>query len=431
MIRLLFFIIKIVVIVGIAVWVADHAGKVSIEWQSSIVETSTALLVAAVVLLMWASYTAAQAITTAKSIPRSMRLRRQLRLQGKGQKLIAEALIAFAADKKDKGVSFLRRAERLLGPSQVVDFVRSQMGSGSGMVPAASGMDFGSPYAWKQIVETHMREERLAEALQVARLFGRKYPNLPLPRRMLFDVQVRRRDFESALSIFEELHGALPRKEWRHVKAALLTARGRDALQKNQAAQAFDFARQADRLHPNWVPAILLAAEALAAEEKPNEASSLIERSWASAAHEQLGDLYLSLKTKKTVLQRAQSAEKMARKSPNNPASNLLQARALMHAGLWGQARHYASTLIKEHPHRDIFELMARIEEAENRDVMAAQDWRRKGSEAAPDEAWICENCKQPHGGWQPTCASCKSFNTLGWGTPLHKGLIEGLGARG
>ncbi len=114
----------------------------------------------------------------------------------------------------------------------------------------------------------------------------------------------------------------------------------------------------------------------------------------------------------------------MARKNPAQPASNLLQARALMRAGLWGQARHYANTLIKDHPGREAYELMAKIEESENHDIMAAQDWRRKAAEAAPDDAWICENCKQPHGHWQANCASCKSFNTLGWGTPLHKGLI-------
>jgi HemY protein len=429
-IRLLLFLLNIIVIVGLAVFVADRAGNVTFEWQDSIIEMSGALLVAIVALLMWAAYTLAQLMSAVKALPQDYRVHRHLQLQRRGHKMLSEALTAFAADRKNKGVSFLRRAEKLLGPSQVVDFVRLHLAppTTAAADQATSTMDYGSPYAWRQVVESHLADDRQTEALQIAKMFASKYPNLPLAKRLVFDAQVRRRNWEEALLVFEELRAAhiMPRKLWRHQKAALLTERAREQVIRGHMADAFDDAMQADRLNPDWAPALIIGAKALAAQDKAREAASLIERHWSKAANEQLGDIYLNLKVWKNPLQKAQSAEKMARRNPEHPASDLLLAQAFMRANLWGQARHYGDVLVKKQPSREVFELLAHVEEAQSRDLLTARDWRSKALNAPPDNAWVCDKCKQPHEHWQALCATCKSFDTLNWGVPPHKGLIKG-----
>ncbi len=428
MIKLALFILKVIALVWVAVWVAERAGKISFEWKDNVIETSAALALGGMALLMWFSYKAAKMIAAIRNTPRLYRMHNHLRQQRMGQKLLSDALGAFSEQKKGKGLKFLRKAEKLLGPSQVVDLVKTHVGEPvMGDSPSSSSMmEPTSPYAWKQIIEQHLRDNKHPEALQTATNFADKHAQLPMAKKLLFDVHVRLGHWDKALQVLEllRLQHAMPRREWRDTKAALLTERARDALEHGHEAQAFEWALQAERLHPFWVPTVLVAAHALAKQDKAKEAANLIERAWPNCGHEQLGDLYLSLRSGRNDLQKAQAAEKLAKNSPANPASRLLVARALTKAGLWGQARSTVQTLANEHPRHDYYDLLAHIEDIQTQDKTAVAQWKNLAASAPPDEAWVCTSCKQPHGEWQGTCASCHSFNSLSWAIPLHKQSI-------
>jgi len=383
LIRFLIFLLKIIALVVAAVWVADRAGKITLEWQDNVIETSAALVIGIIALLIVLAYNAARIIAELRNTPRLYRMHTHLRHQRLGQKMLSDALGAFAEHKKGQGIKFLRKAEKLLGPSQVVNLVKTHVGQ-----PA---------------------DQALA--------------SLPLNKKSRFADEVRQKNWDAAGALLEQMRLAhsMPRKDWRDTKAALLTERARDALEHNHAAQAFEWAMQADRLRPNWVPARLMAVRALAKQDKAKEASTLIERTWGACAHEQLGDAYLALRTGRSDLQKAQGVEKFTKDHLANPASRLLLARALAKAGLWGQARSYTKALAQEQPRRDYYDLLAHIEDVETQDKHAVAQWKNLAVSSAPDEAWLCNNCKQPHGEWQGNCASCHGFNTLNWGIPLHK----------
>ncbi len=427
MIRLLVFLLKIILVVFVAVWVAERAGRITFEWKDSVIETSAALALGVVALLVVISYKTAKTIAAIRNTPRLYRMHTHLRQQRLGQKMLTDAIGAFSEQKKGKGVKFLRKAEKLLGPSQIVDLVKSHVGQQAEEPTTSAVAETSSPYAWKQIIEQHLRDNKQGEALQAATSFAEKHPQLPLAKKLLFEVLVRQRSWEKAMQTLEQLrvHHSMPRKEWRDTKAALLTERAREALEHNHPTQAFEMTLQADRMHPHWVPTVLTSARALAKQDKAKEAAALIERAWPHCGHEQLGDLYLSLKTGRSDLQKAQAAEKLANSNLANPGSKLLVARALTKAGLWGQARSYAKALAEAHPRRDYYDLLAHIEDVQTNDKAAVAQWKNLAVSAPPDEAWVCTSCKQPHGEWQGICASCNRFNTLHWATPLHKQSIN------
>jgi HemY protein len=62
--------------------------------------------------------------------------------------------------------------------------------------------------------------------------------------------------------------------------------------------------------------------------------------------------------------------------------------------------------------------MMAELEEEERGDPEATARWLRKGAEAAPDPAWVCERCGGAQPSWSARCASCGSFATLVWRQP-------------
>jgi HemY protein len=104
----------------------------------------------------------------------------------------------------------------------------------------------------------------------------------------------------------------------------------------------------------------------------------------------------------------------MAKKAPASPASKRLVAEAMLRAGLLAQARFKAMDLAKDHPSRDVYGLLTRIENADHQ-PLAAQEWQAKAGDAPLGEAWVCDTCRQPHAQWQLICKSCDGFNTLGW----------------
>jgi HemY protein len=413
LISLLSFFLKLGVVVAFAVWVADRSGKVTIEWKDMVLQTSTLMLVLSVGLIAMFSYSTAKLFAFFGGASYRMRMNQRLQRQRRAEKLLTGAVDALADEKNNRALGLLRRAEKLLGSSQVVDLLRKE--AGETPVITAQG-DYSSPFAWREAIEKKLKEGRLGEARHLAESFAAKHENLGLPRRMLFEVHAHEQNWGEALYMLDLLRetGDMPRGELRQARAAALAERARLALEKGNGAEAFEYARQADRLRPQWVPALWLAAKGLAMQDKPREAAGLIEKSWAAAPHPQLGSLYLSLRTGRNDLKKAQAAENLRRRAEDNPASHLLHADALFRAGIYAQARFIAASLAKTHPSREVFTLLSQVEEADHHPA-AAQEWHKKAAESPLGEAWICSSCRQPHRSWQALCSSCKEFNTLSW----------------
>jgi uncharacterized membrane-anchored protein len=375
LIRFLFLLAKFLVFVAIAVWLSDRAGKVTFEWRDTTLQTSAALLIGVLALMLYATHKLSTWLASLRTGPKLYHMHLRLRQHRQGEKLLGRALTELEASKPTKSLRSLARAEKLLGPSEVVEAIKSKVAAPS----SASGV----PLSWREMLGS----------------------------------EIRRKNWDGALAILEEQHGSetLPRKEWRALKAALLTEQARHALHHKHEPEAFEYAMQADRLRPHWPPALLLAAESLVAQGKIKEAARFIERQWDGTPHEQLGDFYMALRTGKTELQKAQAIEKMLRRSSGQPESRMVLARAYARAGLWGQARQIAQGLAQESPRAAVFVLLAEIEEREKRNTTAAHGWRERASAAAANPAWECTACKHRHVRWQALCAYCSAFDKLEW----------------
>lgn len=384
MIRFLFALLKITLLVAATVWLANHAGRVTLEWNDSLIELPALLLVALVVVLMLLSYSAAYIMGYMRYGVRLHRMHRHLRLQRRGEKMLGAALAAQGQGRVNKAFSFANKAEKLLGPSQGVALLKAQLAA-----PAA--------------LPSAKPEGALEE-------------------------KMRQKNWDDALSFLDGQRGtqALSRKEARQAKAAILLERAREALIHHHAVEAFEAAMQADRLHPNWPPCLLVAAKALHEQGKTSAAAALIERSWPGASHKQLADYYLNLKTGRSDAQKAQTVERLVKPTDDHMAAKLFMAKAFVKAGMWGAARALLEPLVTTQPNREAFLLLAHIDETEMRDSAAGKNWRQKATEAPPDEAWVCQSCKQPHHEWQALCAGCSSFNRLQWGMPLYAGKAAG-----
>src|SRR5262249_34804022 len=131
-----------------------------------------------------------------------MRMNQRLQRQRRAEKLLTSAVTALADEKNNRALSFLRRAEKLLGASQVVDLLRKEAGE----FPAITAHgDYSSPFAWREAIEKNLKENRLAEARALAESFSAKHENLGLPKKMLFEVYAREQNWAEALHMLDLL----------------------------------------------------------------------------------------------------------------------------------------------------------------------------------------------------------------------------------
>ncbi len=420
MFRLLWFIIKLLAVVGLAIFVAENGGRVTLEWGRYVIETSVLVLAGAVLALVIVAIYTTKAMDAVGYTSRLIQMRGQLRRQRHGQELLADAMNAASLEKSKRAATLLGKAEKLLGRTAIVDVVRSHAEPAA--IVAGPVAEFTSSHAWRAAIEQKMLAGNLPEARAMAERFAELNPGLALANRMLFDIYMRQFEFEKALARLDHLRGAggMSRQELRNARAVLFAERARHGLMDGERSEAFEWAMQADRLRPSWVPALLQAVKALESQNRAREAAGLIERVWGDAAHRQLADEYLSLRTGKNALQKAQQAEKLAKKAPDHPATFYLLAKAYIGAELWGQARQYADRLVASEPSRAAYELVAATESEKGAAPSRLQELAKRAADAPPMDAWICKACHQPHAEWQAICTACNKFDTLAWEKPLY-----------
>jgi hypothetical protein len=63
---------------------------------------------------------------------------------------------------------------------------------------------------------------------------------------------------------------------------------------------------------------------------------------------------------------------------------------------------------------------MARYEREGNDDPSAAQEWDSRAAGINDRLAWRCADCGRESPDWEPVCAGCNGFDTLGW-----RGVVE------
>jgi HemY protein len=203
--------------------------------------------------------------------------------------------------------------------------------------------------------------------------------------------------------------------EARRIEAVTLLA---EAEAEREPARAFSIARDAAKLLPDFVPTVAIEANAAFRAGRLRDAEKLIEKAWARGlAHPNLAAIYAALKPDEAPVDRARRFEKLAALKPDAEESRLALAETALAAGLWGQARQALDALLGAGAKSSarLARLMARLEEGERGDLVAARRWLLQAAEAAGDPAWVCGRCNAAAAEWHARCASCGAFDRQSW----------------
>jgi HemY protein len=425
--RALLFLVKLVILVGIAVWVAERPGTVTLRWLDWELHSTVGVLIVGVIAAAALAALIYRLWRVTIRSPRDYLRRRAARRRERGYRALTQGMVAVAAGDAEEAKRQARRAAAMLNEPPLTLLLAAQAAQLDGDEEAARDYftrmierDETAFLGLRGLLMQAIRGGDDAAALELAERAYKERPQTPWVVRTLLDLQIRREQWDKALATLAQAQkiSLIAPDQARRQRAAVLVEQSRAAERAGDAAEALRLAREAHRLEAGFVPAAAQLAGLLIIGGKAREATRVIETAWAEMPHPALAQAYAALKGEEAPLDRARRFERLGEINRTTRDARLVLAEVAMAARLWGEARRHLEVAVELGPTARAFRMLAELEEEERGDAEAAARWLRKAAEAAPDPAWVCERCGGAQPGWSARCSACGAFATLVWRQP-------------
>ena len=431
MIRIVAFLVAVIVVAAVATWIAEPPGRVEIAWDDYVVETSPAVLAAAVAVAAAVVLAIAGVVRFVWIGPRRIAQARRRRRERLGYRALTQGLVAAAAGDPRRARRFARRADLLLDEPPLTLLLSAQAAQLEGDNHAARGyfeaMLDQPATAFLGLRGLLVQAERTGDTAAALALAERAFalrPETPWVLTALLELQTRAGRWSDALVTVKQAirHGAVSEDAGRRRQAGLLFERARALREQGEVREALRIADEARAADASFLPAALLGAGLAKETGRGNTAARTVTDAWRHCPHPALGRLFVSLHADSTATDRLKRVEKLVAGNSDHVESHLLLARQALDAKQWGTARRHLERAAEERPTAAVYRLLARLEEAENGDGEAVRRRLRQASEAAPDPAWLCTRCASAGPAWSIICDRCGAVDSIEWRAPSRAG---------
>jgi HemY protein len=429
MLRTLGYIFFLSVLAVVAAWLADSPGVVSLEWRGWRIDTSFALLAAAVAIVSGVVAILYRFWLFLRRVPgRVVGSRRDIR-QRRGYLALTRGMVAVAAGDSAEARKQARRADGLLDDPPLTMLLSAQASQMAGDEGAA-GKFFGAMLAKPEteflgvrgLLTQALKKGNRKSALELAERAYRLRPKSDWVAKNLLDLQVRDGAWADARTTLDQSikNKLVPAKEAAHRLVVLDYRLSLEAAAAGDSAKKTKLLKAANDRDPGFVPAAVLLAEENLKSGRRGRAAAIVEKAWSINPHPDLTDPYWRARGADSALDRVKAAERLARANPDHPESHMVVAEISLEAKLWGESRHHLGIAGGDSPPARVCRLMAELEESERNDTDGARNWLMRASLADPDPAWVCGDCGNSLSEWEIVCGNCDAFASFSWRTPPH-----------
>lgn len=420
----------------LAMWLADNPGEVSVTWHGYVIETSAAVLVCGVLIVIVLFAILDRFWVLICSVPAGISWYRGESRRRKGYLALSRGMVAVAAGDPSEASQQVRRADDLLKEPSLTLLLSAQSAQLTGDEDSAHKFftqmlrDPDTEFlGLRGLLNQAIKKGDNSQALKFVRQAYKLKPESDWVVRTMFDLSSRAGLWREA---YEALDIAVQKKQIdpllaRHSRAVLNHQISLEAMASGNDPKALKFSKKANKEELGFTPAQINLSLLLMSSGKQQKAIKTLEAAWAIAPHPEIASAYWKLNDTGDIMARLKVANKLASFNPKNPASKLMLAKSALDAGLWADARKYleevgAST---EPVTINYCQLMAKLEETENSDMFAAREWLVRAAHADADPLWVCQDCGNATETWSALCGACGGFDKLQWGRPSR---IPGLG---
>ncbi|MBX3541077.1 MAG: heme biosynthesis protein HemY [Chelatococcus sp.] len=427
MIRVLAFLALLALVALGASWLADRPGEVAVIWQGYRIETSVAVLLAAVLALAFLLVCLWSLLRLVLRLPSVMSFASRARRRNRGYVAVSRGMVAVGAGDPLAARRHASDAERWLGREPLTMLLKAQAAqiSGDRTGAEATFTDMLDDAETRVLglrglfVEARRKGDAVAARAYVTKAVELA-PGVAWASEAMLEFQSAERDWRGALAKLEQRVAlrSIDKATAKRQRAVLLTADALDRADKEPEA-ALAAAQTAVKLAPDLVPASALAGRLLAAGGKLRKAAKVLEANWKIEPHPDIAAAYLDLRHGDSTHDRLARAETLARLKPRHPEATLAVAEAAIAAHEYARAKQALAPLLAERPTVRACLLMADIEEAEHGVSAALRQWLGKAARAPRDATWMADGVSSDH--WEPVSPVSGRLDAFQWVAPAEQ----------
>ena len=421
LLRLLFYVLILCLLVAGAVWLADHPGKVEIDWLNWRLESSVPVLLAGLILLAGGLFFLLRLGAAALRFPARLLAERRQKRRERGFQALSDGLAAVAGGQVKQARKLASRAEKLLQNPRLTGLLSAQSAALSGEkdkmrrhFEAMREQPETALAGLRGLLDLALQDRARDQAISLAQEARKLAPEDGALAERLFSLLVERGQLAEAQELVIEAgrSKALSKARTARYRALLLNERARRAEQDGDAQDALSFAKLAVSNDPGFADAALRLARLQAAQGLTRQAAAALEKAWRAEPLPELAEAYGKLQAGEAPLQKLRRLDKLAAFHPERWVTQRLMGEIALEAKLWGQARKYLTAAARR-PTASLLGLLARLEVGEYKNQEAAQKWLSTPPAAEPD--WQCQECGHHCADWQIFCPDCGGLDALRW----------------
>ncbi|MBU2361144.1 MAG: tetratricopeptide repeat protein, partial [Alphaproteobacteria bacterium] len=174
----------------------------------------------------------------------------------------------------------------------------------------------------------------------------------------------------------------------------------------------------ANKLSPDLIPATVMAARAMIANNNERHAARILAKTWGVNPHPDIAATFAEIVPQEQPEARLKRFRALTKQNPDHPETRMLLAELNIAAEHFPDAKRALGRLVTEDPTSRSLTLMAAIERGEGADDAVVRGWLTRALTAPRGPQWICDNCQHIHATWTPVCNNCAAFDTLEWKRP-------------
>ncbi|MBL0849313.1 MAG: heme biosynthesis protein HemY [Candidatus Liberibacter ctenarytainae] len=233
---------------------------------------------------------------------------------------------------------------------------------------------------------------------------------------ILYDY-VSAKEWSKAIVFLNQHKNNIDIEEYNRNKSILLTARSLESLALNNVIAAYNDAIDALKLCNDSIMASISAAKSLILQKKTSKAEVILEKIWRINPHPEIAHIYTTISSNdsKEYLQRAFKLESLNKKSVESLI--IIIKTALKNCDI-DQARAKAMHAIKITPRKEIYLILAEIEQTYSHNLNQALYWTKKALYAIPDPLWIAEDGFLSET-WLPASPISRKICNFSWNNPV------------
>lgn len=426
MFRALWYLLKVIILVGLSVFLIVQPGAITIEWKEY--HISVQLGYAAVILLvtLFLVSSLSEMVTRLSLWPKNLARSRAEKKRSKGYRALMQSLSAAATGDQKTAYHLAQRAQKFLPEEEsgLPLLLQAQA-----MSKNADGSRTEEPYklllknadtallGLQGMTQNAILAGDFEKALVLARKAFAENPKNYSLAKAVYDLEIKNRLWNDALVTLNK-----NKKVMRDVddvdRRALYIVLGDMAKEAGRKDESFAFYKKAFDEDKNFVPAATRFIQALIETDKKRKAISILEKSWKNNPHPAFLPLWTLLVPQQKAGQpnaKFRWFQWIAEFHPESEVAQLALARVAIDEELWGEARIALAKAEKLGESAEIYQLWVLLEEKTTNKPDVIRQWLDRAYHAKTGGMWVCTKSNRQMSEWKPVIEPEGHFNSLVW----------------